>query len=312
MKWHPDKNPDKKEAAEKKFKEVSEAYEVLCDPQKRQIYDQYGEEGLKEGFCPGAGGAGGPGGGFHPRAAEDLFAEIFGRMGGGSSFRQGGPGGDFADVFGAFGGGPFGAGMGGSSFGPGMNGHSHAPRRPKKDAAHEISLPCTLEELYTGITRRMKITKRRLDPNGGSRQESEILTIDIRPGWKKGTKITFEGKGDEHPGRIPADIVFVVDEKPHPSFQRDGNDLIYTCPLSLRDALTGISVELRTLDGRMLRIPVTEVVSPGSVKIVAGEGMPISKTPGTKGNLKIKFEVLFPSQLNAAQKEAVREALPAH
>jgi DnaJ homolog subfamily B member 4 len=231
MKWHPDKNPDNKDLAEKKFKEVSEAYDVLSDSQKRAIYDQFGEEGLKEGFGGGAGRGGGfPGGaGYHPRAADDIFAELFRGFGGG-----GGGGGSFGRRGGGFGhedmGDLFGGGSGG--FG-GMNGHHHQhqaqPRRPKKDAAIEMALPCSLEELFVGGTRKMKISRRRVDPSSGQvRQESEIMTIDMKPGWKKGTKITFQEKGDEHQGRIPADVVFVIDEKPHPTFTRDGNNLIYT------------------------------------------------------------------------------------
>lgn len=278
---------------------------MLSDPQKRQIYDQYGEEGLKDGFFPGGGGGGGGGGtaGFHPRAAEDIFAELFGR--GGFGGFPGGGGGSFhasgmEDIFGG------GGGFGGHR----MNGGG--PRRPKKDATHEMKLPCTLEELYTGSCRKMKISRRRIDPSTKvARQESEILSVDVRPGWKKGTKITFQEKGDEHPGRIPADIAFVVDEKRHPTFTRDGNDLVHVHRVPLREALTGTVVELQTLDNRMLRIPVNEIVKPSMQKVVAGEGMPISKSGG-KGNLRIKFEVLFPSQLSTDQKEALKAALPAH
>ena len=302
------------EEATKKFKEISEAYEVLTDPQKRQIYDQYGEEGLKDGFFPGGGGGGGAG--YHPGNAEDVFAEFLRHMGGGSSFgggsRRGGMGGmggmggdEYGDMFG-MGGMPFGGGFGS------MNGHHHRqPQRPRKDAAHQMQLPCTLEELYAGRTRRMKISRKRMAANGGIREESETLTIDIKPGWKKGTKITFQEKGDEHPGRIPADIVFVLDEKPHETFTRDNNDLIYVHKVPLRDALTGTVVEIQTLDGRMLRIPVNEIISPGMQKVVPNEGMPVTKFPGTKGNMRIKFEVLFPKQLSDAQREVLRQALPA-
>ncbi len=315
MKWHPDKHTESnQDAATKKFKEISEAYEVLNDPQKRQVYDTYGEEGLKDGFFPGGGGGGA--GGYHPGNADDIFAEFLRHMGGGGSFggggRRGGMGGgmggmghdDFGDMFGGMGGMPFGGGFGG------MNGHP-GHRAPRKDAPHQMSLPCTLEELYTGRTRRMKISRKRMDPSGGRREESETLTIDIKPGWKKGTKITFQEKGDEHPGRVAADIVFVLDEKPHGTYTRDNNDLVYVHRVPLRDALTGTVVELQTLDGRVLRIPVNEIISPGMQKVVPNEGMPVTKYPGTKGNLRIKFEVLFPKQLSDSQREVLRQALPA-
>jgi DnaJ family protein B protein 4 len=89
----------------------------------------------------------------------------------------------------------------------------------------------------------------------------EILTIDIKPGWKKGTKITFPEKGNEAPHVIPADIVFVIDEKPHDQFIRDGNDLIMTQKISLAEALTGCTVLVTTLDGRNLTIPINSPTS---------------------------------------------------
>jgi len=139
-----------------------------------------------------------------------------------------------------------------------------------------------------------------------------VVQIDVKPGWKGGTKITFNGKGDVRPGRLPADVVFTITEKNHATFVRSGNDLVCTHRVPLRDALCGTTVEVVTLDGRVLRVPVTEIITPHQEKAVAGEGMPINKSPGTRGNLRIKFEVLFPSQLNATQKQALRDVLPAH
>jgi len=80
-----------------------------------------------------------------------------------------------------------------------------------------------------------------------------MMLLINRPGWKNGTKITFEREGDERPGVIPADIVFILNTKPHPRFERDGDDLIYTANITLEEALTGAEVEVQTLDGRLIR-----------------------------------------------------------
>lgn len=137
----------------------------------------------------------------------------------------------------------------------------------------------------------------------------EILTIDVKPGWKKGTKITFPEKGNETPHTIPADLVFIIDEKPHPLFTRDGNDLVVTQKIPLAEALTGYTVHLTTLDGRTLTVPITSVIHPGHEEVVRGEGMPIPKDPSKKGNLRIKFDIKFPTRLTADQKSGVKRLL---
>ena len=141
------------------------------------------------------------------------------------------------------------------------------------------------------------------------RNVEEILTIEIKPGWKKGTKVTFPEKGNKEPGIIPADLIFVVDEKPHVFYLRDGNDLVFHQELTLLEALTGKTLDLTTLDGRSLTIPLTDIVKPGAEVVVPSEGMPISKEPGRKGNLRIKFDVKYPSRLNAEQKSDLRRVL---
>lgn len=139
--------------------------------------------------------------------------------------------------------------------------------------------------------------------------ESEILTIDVKPGWKKGTKITFPDKGNEQPNQLPADLVFVIDEKPHELFKRDSNDLIINKKVSLAEAIGGTSVNLTTLDGRDLSIPVTDIISPGYELVVDKEGMPIAKEPGNRGDLRIIFEVEFPTRLTSEQRAGLKRVL---
>jgi DnaJ family protein B protein 4 len=127
-----------------------------------------------------------------------------------------------------------------------------------------------------------------------------------------GTRITFAGKGDElAPGGPSADLVFVVKQKPHAKFTRDGNDLVTTVKLPLVTALTGGTVSVQLLDGRSIVVPVAVPVNPGSMKVVAGEGMPISKQPGGKGDLRVKFDVNMNVTLTQQQKEQLRSILPA-
>jgi len=142
-----------------------------------------------------------------------------------------------------------------------------------------------------------------------SKSVEEILKINIKPGWKKGTKITFPGKGNQEPGGAPTDLIFVLDERPHDIFKRDGNDLVVIQKISLVEALIGKTFNLTTLDGRDLTIQVTDIVRPGFELVVSNEGMPISKEPGKKGNLRIKFDVAFPSRLTTQQKSGLRRIL---
>lgn len=137
----------------------------------------------------------------------------------------------------------------------------------------------------------------------------EILTIDVKPGWKKGTKITFPERGNEAPNMIPADIVFIIDEKPHDVFTREGNDLVVTQKITLVEALTGCIVLLTTLDGRSLTVPINSIIHPSYEEVVPKEGMPIPKDPTKKGNLRIKFNIKFPSRLTSEQKIGIKKLL---
>ncbi|KAI9296179.1 DnaJ-domain-containing protein [Neoconidiobolus thromboides FSU 785] len=303
LKWHPDRNKDNLDAATKKFKEISEAYEVLSDKKKRDIYDQFGEDGLKgsggEGGFPGgfpangfpgfSGGSfnfstgGGRGRGFNPSNPQSIFEQFFGGGGGGHPFM------DMDDS-------PFG-GMGG------MGGqHRRSPTKPAP-LSHNLSL--SLEDLYNGVTKKLKVT-RKLRSGGTS---EKVLEVVVKPGWKAGTKVKFQNEGDELSNGLNQDIEFVVQEKPHPLFKREGDNLKHNVDLTLSEALCGFEKSIATLDGRSLRIASSQVVRPYQESRLPGEGMPISKRPGAKGDLIIQYNIKFPTSLTETQRTAVKRAL---
>lgn len=280
LKSHPLKNQNDAEAA-KRFRLVAEAYDVLADPQRRAIFDQYGERGLKEGTPNGRGGV--AGGWSFSGNPEELFAEHFGSSS------------PFAEFF---------ASEGNQLF------KSYQQTEVKKVPAQEINLYVSLEELYSGARKVQKVVRKRLGMDGRTLSlEEKLLTVEVGAGWREGTRITFPKEGDEQPGLTePGDVVLVLREKPHPRFVRRGNDLVYTAKLSLLQALTGCVLPVETLDRRVLSVGVNEVAAPGSRKVVSGEGMPHPKT-GVKGNLVLEFEVVFPQQLTQSQKQAIKDIL---
>lgn len=125
-------------------------------------------------------------------------------------------------------------GFGSVSFPRGRGGPEGACR--KQDPPVLYDLKVSLEEIYTGCTKKMKISHKRLNPDGKTvRNEDKILTIEVKRGWKEGTKITFPKEGDQTPNNIPADVVFVLKDKPHGVFRREGSDIIYPAKISLRE-----------------------------------------------------------------------------
>jgi DnaJ family protein B protein 4 len=161
--------------------------------------------------------------------------------------------------------------------------------------------------LYTGATKRLKITRKQNDGSGRLVTAENVLEVTVKPGWKAGTKIRFPNAGDELvPGQAQT-IVFVIEEKPHPVYKRDGDDLYTELELTLVEAFTGFVKELKTLDGRTLKVTNLkgEIIQPGQVKLFTKDGMPNQRTGG-KGNLRVKLDVKFPKTVTREQQEGIK------
>lgn len=185
-------------------------------------------------------------------------------------------------------------------------------RRQRQDPPVSYELAVALEDIYKGTTKKMKITRKVLNPDARSvRTEDKVLTISIKPGWKQGTKVTFPKEGDQlSPNRIPADVIFVIKDKPHSTFKREGSDIRYTAHISLRDSLCGGILQIPTLDGPKVPLHLSEVIKPGMTKRISGQGLPVSNNPGHRGDLIVAFDIRFPDQIPPGTKEILRDCLP--
>ncbi|KAJ5665073.1 Protein psi1 [Penicillium maclennaniae] len=339
LKYHPDKNKDNPAAVEK-FKDVSQAYEVLSDPEKRKVYDQFGLEYLMRGGpapSPGGGGAAGagagpggmpggfnfggmPGGGgtrtfhfstgtggtngFRFSNADDIFRE-FAKAGGGGG---GGAGGfEDDDIFSMLG------GMGGGGFRsrPSAGGFSaKANRAPTPEpTVVEKDLPITLEETFNGVTKKVKTKSKAFDPSGKRTGQDVTLEATIKPGLRPGSKIKYKNVGDQEEGGRQ-DVHLIVKEVPHPTFTRKGDDLVTSVELSLKEALTGWERIVKTIDGKSIRVSKPGPTQPGHEERFPGLGMVISRKPGERGDLVVQVKVKFPTSLDSNTKEVLRDLLP--
>jgi len=165
---------------------------------------------------------------------------------------------------------------------------------------------CTLEQLYTGVTKVFDITKNIHKIDGSIDHEKKRINIKVKPGWKSGTKITFPKEGDIYPNKPPADLVFVLYELPHAYYVREGDNLIYNAKITLKQALKGVRLHLPFLDGSTKTVQIQKVISPGLEYPVKNYGMP--KKDGSYGDLIIKFDILFPQKLNDKQKDLLNQA----
>ena len=180
-----------------------------------------------------------------------------------------------------------------------------------KDPVIERHLELSLEEIAAGCKKKLKIRRTINDERGRCTQEEHIIEIDIKPGWKAGTKLTYQGHGDKYPGREPADITFIIKDKPHPIYSRDSdNNILHTANVSLKKALLGVSYCIQGLNGQRHDVNIRDIVHPGYVKRYPGEGLPLPKTPSKRGDLIVTFNIEFPTFLSWDQRRVLSDCLP--
>lgn len=318
IKFHPDKNPDDKEA-EEKFKEAAEAYEVLSNDEKRQRYDRFGHQGV--------GGAGGGFGGGSMNM-EDIFSQ-------------------FGDIFGG----------GGSPFESFFGGGGRGGRRTRKGTNLRIKLKLTLEEVANGVEKKIKVNRLVVDPDtkfqtcascngsgqvrkvmntmlgqmmststcptcGGSGQtvesrgagvdssglkrQEEVIPIKIPGGVTDGMQLSMSGKGNEVAGGIPGDLLILIEEVEDDTLKRDGNNVIYDLYINFVDAALGTSIEVPTIGGKA-KIKIDPGTQSGKILRLRGKGIKSVEGYG-QGDQLVHVNVWTPKKLSAEEKEAL-EAL---
>lgn len=270
MKYHPDRNPNKKEA-EERFKEINEAYAVLSDKEKRKQYDTFGKEGFHQRF-----------------SQEDIFRgfdfdEILSGLFGGKGkreFRFGGRGGfDFGDLFG------------------GQSGYQNMGRMPQKgeDVLYELTI--SLEEAAFGGEKRISYRK-----NG----KVEEVSVKIPRGIASGKKLRLTGKGMEGKnGGPPGDLYLQVSIREHPIFTREGDDLIVEKEINFSEAVLGTTIEVPTLEGKKsVRVP-SGTQSHTKMRL-KGIGFPHFQKEG-KGDEYVKIIVKIPKRVSEKTKGLIYE-----
>ncbi len=334
LKYHPDRNPGDKQA-EKDFKRISEAYEVLSDEKKRQIYDQYGADALK------GGGMGGPGG-----------------HGGFSSMEEA-----LRTFMGAFGGGGGGHGGGDSIFDSFFGGDPHGGGGAQQGASKKMNLTISFEEAIKGVEKEVVLNnyicctkcdgsgaastssiktctqcrgagqvhqnrgfftmtsicpqcygkgKTITDPCSSCKGESRVkakqqIKIKVPPGVDTGMRLRMTGHGDAGETGGPAgDLYVFISVEPHPVFQREGDDVVIELPLSFSDAALGCKKELPTPHGESCRLTVPEGIQSGKILRSKGAGAPNVHGRG-KGDMLVKVIVETPVSLNEKQKDLLRQ-----
>lgn len=323
IKYHPDKNPDDKQA-EEKFKEAAEAYEVLSSPEKRQRYDQFGHAGV------GGSASGGFGGGMN---MDDIFSQ-------------------FGDIFGGAFGGSFGGGSrGGRRVSRGTNLRVKVKLSLKdiangvekkikvnkhvacktchgsgaKNGQFETCRTCHGSGVITRVQQTIlgamqtqttcgtchgegKIVKDKCNTchGDGIVREEEIISINIPAGVTEGMQLSMSGKGNAAPrGGINGDLLIVIEEEEHPLLKREGSHIIYQLYISFPDAALGTTVEVPTIDAKA-KIKIDPGTQSGKVLRLKGKGLPDVNSYG-RGDQLIEVSVYTPTHISAEEKKILEQ-----
>ncbi len=275
QKHHPDAGGD-----EEKFKEISEAYDTLSDPEKRKEYDQI----LMFGGIPGAdfGGNGGRGRAYTTTVNGADWADIFSGFGGAAAQGEGG-------------------GFGGFDFSSIFGGQGRAAR-PAKGGDLTMSIEVSFKEAMEGAQR--KVTYR--IPSTGDEQS---LTVKIPAGAVEGGKLRYKKRGEYGAnGGERGDLVITTHVAEHPVFARDGADVRMDLPISMYEAALGTTVEVPTPEGRTVRLRVPAGTQEGKTFRFKGLGAPNVKKKGQKGALLVTVRVQVPTELSKEEREALEAA----
>jgi curved DNA-binding protein len=273
MKYHPDKNKGDK-AAEEKFKKISEAYAVLSDPEKRKQFDTFGENGFQQRY-----------------SQEDIFQGF-----------------DIGDILKEFGLGGFSGGGFRTSGGTGspFEGFFHqagGPRtsarpQPVKGSDLTFELAVSLNDVLSGAEKTISLRKE-------GRVES--VSVKVPKGIKAGQKLRLVGKGSPSPMGGPAgNLYLVIKEQPHPSFTRDGSNLITENRIPFSQACLGSEISITSLEGKELKVKVPAGIQQQSKLRLKGHGLPAGPKGG-RGDIYVKIAIDIPKELTDEQKELIKE-----